>query len=284
MPINYLNVTAEDINQIQFLLERKKWFNVDEELKDKLTEKFINTISILDNEERILFYAICDDFININSIRYDPLLRKIVKQMLEINLISYENIFIIPIIDENDRAQSILKSGESVAFFLKSIFIERDELEHIKLEFLSSPEGLAFHMQRQNSLVIFCDDFIGSGAQFNDAIKFYNKYSLQSDRCIVATIAILKSGYEEITRKGYEVFYEIICNKGISDNLNIPDKENAKQTMTNIESKINVKDLYKFGFRQSEALIAIRQRAPDNTFPIFWWPRSSRKHIIFPRE
>jgi len=282
--LNYYKITVEELDKLNAFLEQKNWFDIDVEEHPRLLEKFANTLSMLNKDEKELFYLLCSDFMNIHSIRFDSILRKIVRQIPRDVFVDREKIYVVPVVTAQDNAKFKSKSGQMIVHMLKSILDDKDELEGKKIEYLSSPEGLDCHMARDKSLIIFCDDFIGSSRQFFNCNKAYSKYAKISDSCIIITLSILKEGYDKLTQNGLPVFCEKICYKGISENSNICHVDSAKALMENVETRINVPQKYCFGFKKSEALIAINQRAPNNTFPIFWWPRKHKTDVLFPRS
>lgn len=276
------SITVHDVLEVEQLLSSINWLNIDNDTKDMFFERIRNTIKYLNREERELFYSLLENFINISTSMFDSKLRTLVTALTSM-LTGIDNIFIVPVVDEESSLSFDLKSGQYIAFLLKSLINENKQFKNKKINFISSPAGLENHKNRMNSLIVFCDDFIGTGKQFNKTMHFYNNYSLITDKCVLVTLAILRKGYDAITAKGYPVFSDMICEKGISSNPNILDKKKTIHVMTQIEKGLKVNRKFLFGYKKSEGLIAIRQRSPNNTFPLFWWNRSPLDEAVFQR-
>lgn len=279
--MNFPKLTLDIIYEAEELLSSVKYFNVEnnEARRNEFKQRFFNTISILNDEERELFYVLSKKFISINPGMLDETLYKssmLLKEKLNKNV----TIFVLPVLTEYEHENSINKSGHQIVFMMKGIFAEIFDDQDYNVEFLLSPKGLEMHMDRKESIILFCDDFIGSGDQFYSSYSFYKQYSKFDDKCAVISIAILESGHNNISKLNIDIYSEFMLKKGISDNANINDKAEALRIIDLIEEKLHVDIDYRRGFNGSEALIAINRRAPDNTFPIFWWKYNEKKAIF----
>lgn len=281
--MNYSNLTLDIIDEAEELLVSLDYFNIDnnQRRREDFKERFFNTISFLSEEERSLFYTLSKKFLSIKSGMFDEILYKS-SNLFKNKLNNYSAIFVVPVLTEFEDENLKNKSGHHMVFMMQSVFAEIFD-DSINILYLQSPKGLEMYPDRKNSIILFCDDFIGSGDQFYSSHCFYKQFSNADDRCALISIAMLKSGYDKISELGVDIYTEYILKKGISDNDDIDNKNEALRIIDSIEGKLRVDIDYRRGYKNSEALIAIDRRAPDNTFPIFWWKYNEKK-AIFPRK
>ena len=127
----------------------------------------------------------------------------------------------------------------------------------------------------QDYNLVLVDDFLGSGETIEGAynymshrLKAHNKpMPYVSVVCIVAmqhAVDLLS------TKMRINVYASKILKRGISDFYTGNDLKEAKSLMKEIERRIKVRDNFRFGYKQSEALVCM-ERCPNNTFPFYWF-------------
>lgn len=132
-----------------------------------------------------------------------------------------------------------------------------------------------------NSNIILVDDFIGTGDTIERKLK-YLKETIKK-RCLKGvTIKIICLAAMEFSKKildSFDVEYYSVhwLKKGISELIEESKRENAIQSMEQLEKKLKKqyhgKNLPNFGYKRSEALYALEaNNIPNNVFPVFWWP------------
>jgi hypothetical protein len=125
------------------------------------------------------------------------------------------------------------------------------------------------------------DDYIGSGNQANEAINnLKSNFGLNFTHLGIMVLVIQQVGLANLVGSDCFVSYFEKRNKGITDHYGANSKE--MEIMKKLEKRMNIKDRFKLGFQQSEALVTM-QRTPNNTFPIYWYRNESIKTVPFPR-
>ena len=266
------DISIETISEITDLFNRKQWEKEDEVKPDSgnLFDRFCMMLERLNRDERDLLIKLTNNFIRIKFLDYFELLKDI---FINIDISRYDkcdNIFLLPIVSKDDHERYLAKSADALLYPI-DIFIFNGDLSKYstKVKRLSDVRGLDFHCNRNSSLVVFVDDFIGTGNTAISALELYEPYKRSNDDVIIVSIAIQNDGYRRIINAGYDVHYKYIINKGITDSGDIENKENAIEVMLNIEKNLNIRSTFSLGYRKSQALISMA-RTPNNTFPVYW--------------
>jgi hypothetical protein len=181
-----------------------------------------------------------------------------------------KEVYIVPLVSPDDRNKN--KSSNMVAYIARSM---ADELPIFK----NMPRGgtptnpwtfNALYPRRQNSLVVFFDDFVGTGDTAADAFAEYrSSIAVPGEDSILVTLVIQEIGLKRLNDDGIEVYYWMKRKRGITDSAVIQDIPKATAVMRALEARIDINPTERFGYGQSEALVAM-ERTPNNTFPVFW--------------
>lgn len=144
---------------------------------------------------------------------------------------------------------------------------------------------------QDNDVICFVDDFIGTGNTYFDTFQSYVTYFQSQNieignRTVFAVTAwAMHHGFDYCKEKDLRLFCACIFDKAISENPNYTTTEinDRKNLMVQMEKSYGywITSKYSLGFKQSEALISIMGKSPNNTFPIFW--KAKRNFNIFPR-
>ena len=150
--------------------------------------------------------------------------------------------------------------------------------------------------------IVLVDEFVGTGNTILKVVgtlhamlrKFFKKKQMQPIpyNIRVLVVASMLIGEERIRAKGIDFYSCISLKRGISDYLTGDIRKKTIKRMYKMEellvNKINRYELndYRLGYRHSQSLYAAEGRnAPNNVFPIFWWPKlsdgSDRKTICY---
>lgn len=226
-------------------------------------------------------FQLTKKFENLPLAKYENALESLVSRLPEELFRNIERVFVIPVSAKKDSGK--LKSGSMIGHLLKTYLGYDAQIDdNVEIHFLPNVSYLKSKMKRGPSLIIFCDDFIGTGSQASGCIDWYSDFKKNEDSTIFVTVSILQSGLEHIRSLGYAVYYQSIYKKAISDFQN-EFSTNAISVMEGIEDKIKVPPRYRLGFEGSEALLAFNLRAPNNTFPVYWYNKGSRRKPVFER-
>ena len=143
----------------------------------------------------------------------------------------------------------------------------------------------------ENAIVIFVDDYIGSGETAVNVIEDY-KEEFQglinfTEDCnvIISAIVVQEQGVQFINDHlgEVEVIADIIRQRGISDKYEAEDLEAKVGMMENMEKRAGCKAKFSFGHNRTEGLVTFMDKTPNNTFPVFWH-ETSTKPAPFPRH
>ena len=127
----------------------------------------------------------------------------------------------------------------------------------------------------QNSSVkklFLVDDFSGSGETVFSCLDYLKQEKqILGNKITILLLAGMKDSINKIQQKGYEVYCDLIQEKGISSIIDDIKRNDFTILMNEIEAKyhIDINSEIHFGYNHSESLITLI-RTPNNTFPIFW--------------
>lgn len=218
-----------------------------------------------DQEEQQFILDLTKRFKKIGIEEYQPIFEELAYQIQ----CDYPNaeIILAPCLPESDlgimiSARMVLYSMQSTSYTydLSRCWIEKDDIAK-KANYI-----------KDNTIVVFTDDFIGTGETALGALDYVHKVlgeDFSNDRIKVLAIAVQQTGKQVINDKGIQVYSEYVFNKGISDHYQGDALTDATKKMESIESKINVREGLHFGYGHSEALVCMA-RCPNNTFPVYW--------------
>lgn len=169
---------------------------------------------------------------------------------------------------EADGSQMFIQS-------LKNKFVENKWQEYNFINNIGDGKRLT----RKNYNIILLDDFIGTGETIERRVNWFkNEISGKENVTIrVVCLAAMDIARQKLDELKLEYYSPIWLKRGISDHFKGSDLKSAITDMKRLESEFepvyNGQRLPSFGFKKSEALFTIEAfNAPNNVFPIFWWP------------
>lgn len=190
-------------------------------------------------------------------------------------------------VDNNGHHKKANKSGDIVY----SMFEEKRSLCEYEDKLIFCKD--AFESQKlfqNNDVICFVDDFIGSGKTYFDTYQSFVKYfqtqnvSIGKENVFAIAIWAMRTGYDYCKENALRLFCVDVFAKEISGDTNLTDVEIKckKELMLQMEKSYGERiGKYSLGFKQSEALVSIMGKSPNNTFPIFW--KAKQNLNIFPR-
>ena len=271
-------ISPEEIKEIDNIINSFSWAK-NSAYKNELINRFYDLLREVDNDKRWIIFYLSKKIENIDFFMYENYCYELIKK-IKYDLNIFDEIFLIPILKESDFNK--VKSSHPITYFLQSIFdIHFGHNIKNKTIILSNISSLNEYKNTNTRLIILCDSFIGTGTQLSNCIKTYEKlYKKDNDYVLILSIAILEKGLSLIKDLGYQVIYATMHKKGISDD-NALNTHEALEVMKAIEDKIEIPKNYRFGYKESEALLAFDLKAPNNTFPIFWYSGPKNRNTIF---
>lgn len=196
----------------------------------------------------------------------------------------YEQILKLP----NDTRKHIVplgkpgKSGAAVSYWIHGL-MKRKELR--KMRFHSSIEEFisyrnSVEWETQKDVVVYVDDFIGSGGSVVTALSFEEKNvrpEVLSDACsgrlyVVAAI-VMDNGYSKITKdiSGAVILGDSHC-KGFDPHKKVFGSYFKTKAVREMCYKYG-EQLYKgcpLGYENTQSLLLMQHSSPNNTIPVLW--------------
>jgi len=160
-----------------------------------------------------------------------------------------------------------IKSGHNFCYDIISFFPRRT---HTNVHFVDSPLSGDIVLN-DNVVVIFTDDFVGTGDQFFEMYDEFVRRIGKPKLCILLVIRLQDEALEALSNAGIEVLYDQVRAKAISSGraTGAMSVQQALDSYLKIENEVKVPWGCSFGYGQSEAIVTMK-RTPDNTLPIFW--------------
>lgn len=263
-------VTINDFFFIRELLSSLAWYKtLDDDSKNKIIECLYELVRKAQGIERDIIFSLTKKLDNITFHSYNSILSNLISLVPQKLLDDAKQIYIIPVMAKKDFGKT--KSGASVAYYLNTLLKQKIPSEK-KVECLSDVSSLEKFADRKDALILFCDEFIGSGSQAVACMNWYSQFKINSDSVLFLTFAILQAGVDKLNNEGISVYYNTLHKRGISDDMALVSL-NAIHIMQDFEARLQIPSRYQLGYNKSEALIAFNSKAPNNTFPIYWYKK-----------
>lgn len=249
------------------------------EFSESRFNSLCNTYRMLTDEQRILFLDLLKRFLFIPLSKYQEELAYATQKMLD--NISHRNLLIYNGLSKKEMGN--VKSNYLISYQFKA-----SNLRSIvnwwprNIRVINNIKELLNISDFNDTALVLVDDFVGTGETiekaFYDVSMRLKKYGKVIRKFVVLCIVAMHQAIDRLSRAGIEVYCSHEIYRGISDFYVGEDLRNAKRIMTDIEKKLKTKESFKFGYKQSEALVAM-ERCPNNTFAIF----RAGKNAIFRR-
>lgn len=274
---NSPELSIKDFSRIQEIFTRKNW-PIEEIFDDNVFNNFCNMLAGLDSEQRDLVISLTEKFLWVQESEYPKCFSVAFKSFItSYDFIRGKKICICPLLPEEDFGKS--KSSVYLLYSVKShLHAIQRKYSDFSITFADSPKFVNTNLVKNGYTFCLIDDFLGTGETVERAIKYFLDQKITKDMIAIVTLVGMDFGISELTKKGYNIYTDIVCEKGLSIN---GDKKQI-ELMENIEESINVIDDCKFGYGASEALVRMK-RTPNNTFPIYWLNNKKNKYAPFPR-
>jgi hypothetical protein len=240
----------------------------DEEDVEQLFDRYCKFLSRLSKEEQELVLKLTQEFLYCPSTTYNPMIKKALLQIDKSKVERCKQIFLLPLVTPRHSGQ--VKSSTAWLYQCTTEVISKiPDLKSKPRQSYLDPNLLKRHPDREDALILLCDDFVGTGETAEEAINYYNN-NLRKDDDIPVLVALVAQqvGLDLIKSLSFDVAVTYTRNRGISDSQTL-DPVSALELMTRIENKLKIDPYYIHGYKRSEALVSM-MRTPDNTFPVFW--------------
>jgi len=298
-------VTALESLRVEEIFNKKGWEKKENE-KISLYENYLNRLSLLPTDTRDLFFDLTDNFENIT---FNDIIQRIKDSY---NLIDHDyinkfrKIYFMPLIEqipiyENKSRYKIFNWIYRVLGTNKKTYKERPErksgerllslfeIEYRELfgaeKFIFPKSYSKFKEQFSNKdLIILVDDYVGTGDTAKDVLNFYLKYEkFNKKNVLILSIAAQFHGINRVKEEfGVRIISKIERGKYLVDNFSDDILKEKRDKIATMCEALKIKNDY-FGYGDSEALICILNKSPNNTFPVFWYETKSYP-APFPRS
>lgn len=196
----------------------------------------------------------------------------------------YEQVMKLP----KDRTKHIVplgkpgKSGAAISYWIHGL-MKRNDLQ--RMNFHSSVEAFISYRnsvawETLNDVVVYVDDFIGSGGSVVEALSFNKKRvrpevlsDAYSGRLYVVAAVVMDNGYSKITKdiSGVVILGDSHC-KGFDPHKKVFGsyfKTKAVREMCYKYGKQLFKD-FPLGYENTQSLVLMQHSSPNNTIPVLW--------------
>lgn len=267
-------LSVADSARLMHIFQEKNW-NLDMENPRSIFNRYINTLSKLNTQQQNLLLNLTKRFRHIPQIEYVDKLLLPLQQLLGQN--KGKKVYFLRCVSEQDVDK--VKSCDMVYSLLRgSTLRTKVDMSNCICVQKGFTELNEDKINLGKALLVFVDDFIGTGETALAAWKYLQKLvPTINNNSSVAFLAIvaMEEGECFLRSRGFKVYVQQTINKGISDYYKGIELDNARQTMISIEDTMSRLDKdFKFGYKQSEGLISM-ERCPNNTFPVYWLPFNS---------
>lgn len=283
-------LSPSTFSKVEELFKAKNW-PIETGLSSfpSLFDSFCTRLSLFTSDEQDFLLELSLHFIVVGTNEYyekflDSLLDMFIGEELLIS--KSEKIVVFPLLSKDNINSSTKSAG-----FLHYMFqTEENRWLSTKFNDIANYTDLEKHFEVDKSILVLIDDFIGTGetaiSVCNEILElnFKGAGKIPENRIKIVSIAGMQAGINKLDSEyGIKVYSRIIQNKGISDNYNAQQLENYISLMVGIEEKLKIKDHFKFGYGKSESLLSLRNKTPNNTFPVYW--HETKIHIApYPRK
>ena len=280
-------MSPEQLLEYAERLSEKNWVKIN---KGKKLDYLLSRVSLLDSDEQIkLVFDLTEKFEYVDYLDLMVELQETFESCVRLKC-QQTNILVLPLkapfinvkrlkeTPNGDFLFSKTKSPDMIYPLLKNSLTDETLLDMVK--FCDEPFPMIGKYQQGTTVMVLIDDFVGTGqtakTHIDAYIDFLNQYNLSSsykDFCVIVDTA-MEQGIEYLSSFGIGCFSKRQQAKAISGDNNLSDGQRQVNIsiMKGIEDKIlcNHNPKYSLGFCQSESLVSILNKAPNNTFPFYW--------------
>lgn len=285
-------IAVDTFIRLTNLFHIKNWpIHNDAQVSDgTIFERFCYLLANLSDDEQELILTITEDFLRCTYFDYPSLMQKVLKK-IDIKLMDdCKKIIMAPLISPKDAANGIVKSAHTVLYpILRTVIPNDPYLSQYKNKIISiiNVDSLnSKYSNRQDNLLLFFDDFIGSGKTACEALwDYWINYRVESDSIAVVALVAQYQGLTLLNRLFFNVYTSHVMKRGISDSEKIDDVDKSLSLMDRIEDVLAISKNYRRGFGKCEALVSM-MRTPNNTFPVYWCSKTKTRKVWpapFPR-
>lgn len=278
-------LSSQYLIRITKIFENNKWSIENEEITHvSLFNRYCERILDLgENKKRDLMLELTERYLWIPEEKYlEHLIDALVNLITikpEIN--SKVTIYVMPIVSPRDRHK--IKSATMVTYLFNNVKLRyHPQLSKYKFVIVDEESQLFHNLEDTESIILLVDDYIGTGETAEKCILHMIDKRVPIKQMALISLVAQELGLNYLNKYNINIAVSLICRKGITDYYKGQELDIKLNLMKEIERKMAVKDKYKLGYGESEALVTMC-RTPNNTFPLFWEENGNMRVAPFPR-
>lgn len=278
-------LSAQYLIKINKVFEKNQWLIEDtEDATNSLFNRYCERIlDIGENKKKDLMLELTERYLWVEEDEYlEYLIDALVKLIaLKSNITEKTKIYVMPLISPDDEGKT--KSSSMLVYLFNSVKLRHNsKLSKYKFEIVDKKSEIELYLKEQDAVLLLADDYIGTGETAEKCIMQMMKKGVEPHQLAILSLVAQESGINYLEQYGICITSSIIRKKGISDYYEGKMLEDNIKLMQEIETKMSIKEKYKFGYGGSESLVTMC-RTPNNTFPLFWEESGNMKVAPFPR-
>jgi hypothetical protein len=299
------SVSTSQTLKIDEIFNTKGW-DIDSKTVS-LYKNYIHRFSTLPDETKDFFFDLTERFENISTLnQISTLFREGYNSLDKEKIDNARKIYFLPLIVPELGYEKVSKYRfinwiYKVTGYSKKTYKERPpikscdkmitllEIEYRDMygsdKFIFPKKYSIFKNQydKKKDVIILVDDFVGTGETADEILDFFintEKHNYNNNIKILTLIS-QKKGVSLIKEKyNIEVLNAKTQDASITSYYG-DEVELKKQIVEKMSKSINIKKDF-FGYKDSEALVCILNKSPNNTLPIFWYETKTNP-APFPR-
>lgn len=268
------NLSHQYFLKIQNIFESKNWQI--EHHDSSLFEKFVKNFALLNDKQKDLIIKLTENYLWVKQDFYKDYLIEILNYFLtkEDPNKAIKTIYVVQLTSPQNKNK--IKSSAHLLYSFNNTELRQDILlSNYKFKIIDNFDEFNYNLlNNSNSILLFIDDYIGSGDTAKSCIHSIKNLNCIKNKIFILSLVIHKSGYDVLNELNIPIYYKYIQKKGISDYFFGKELAENIKTMKKIEDKLEIKETFRFGYKQSEALVTMIN-TPNNTFPFFWYKNNS---------
>jgi hypothetical protein len=268
-PMSSLDIKL--IGELQMIWSSRQMQFQDPQDKATTFDKLCEMFALLSPPQRALLLTLTRGYSRYTHNSYMTLLISAFKNLNHQHLGDVDQVILAPLLNPGDDRLRQSKSGHQLLYIAEHVAVkEHPDFMGKKIVNLASPEAIPGHLSPdKKSLIVFLDDFIGSGDTAKSAVQHWQSKVGSLANILVVALVAMNHAVDRLARHNIEVVFAKLIYKGIEENSLILNKMAAYSIIDGIEASLNITAAQRRGYGSSEALISMI-RTPDNTLPIYW--------------
>lgn len=274
------NISLNDFTEIEKVFNLNNWeIESGNDIRISLFNRFVDRYKRIELETRPLFLELSTKFLRITEKEIYKVFKEAYHEIYPDFLEGFDKIYIFPLVrpyievngEEKLISRPKVKSGEKI-----KIFIQANEYRELKFsERILMPDTvdeLSSKFDLDKDLLILVDDFIGSGETAVEVLEIiFDIPNFNCSNTIVLSLVSQQEGVDFIYNQTKVMsFFKHLRKKAITDFYLDTNIEANKNLVKQMGKKIKCSERYLLGYNDTEALVSIMNKSPNNTLGVFW--------------